>query len=92
MIKYYKHTDEKDKLDTGTLPDGPLSRDDIPSSSINIGITNTRVPSATESIKRKEITRVIYFAYTSTKIFIGFVGSYPFRHTAGLLICQYFTC
>ena len=40
LLKYFKHTQKKNKLDTDTLPDsgGPLSRD-IPSYSIEV--TNT---------------------------------------------------
>ena len=58
LIKCFKHIQKKDKLDTSTLPDtdGPLSRD-ISSSSIG-----PCAPSATGNIKRKEITRAIYFA------------------------------
>ena len=53
LLKYFKHTQKKDKLDTGTLPDpdGPLSRD-IPSSSF--GITNTRVRQEASSKRRSQ--------------------------------------
>ena len=71
LLKYLKCTQKKDKLNTGTLPDpdGSLSRDILSSSIWDHKYRHA--PSATGSIKQKEITRSIYFASTSTKVFIG---------------------
>ena len=69
LIKYFKHTQEKDKLDTGTLPDGPLSRDDIPSSSINIGITNTRVCQVQQKASSERRSRGSYISPTPAQKF-----------------------
>ena len=71
LLKYFKHTQKKYKLDTSTFPDpgGPLSRDILHSS---VGITNTQLPICPKCIMKhqiKEIMRAMYFANTSIKFF-----------------------
>ena len=123
LLKYFKCTQKKDKLYTGTLPDpdSPTSSE-IPSSSI--GITNTHMcqvqqeassersqgpyilltPAQKFSIGKRaaenSITATLCYypktypgiAWLHTPKFysLGIVGSYPFRHTTGLLIHQYY--
>ena len=70
LLKCFKRTQKKDKLDTITLPDsvGPLSRN-IPFSSIVITNQHPCASTATGSNKEKEVTRAMYFANTSMKVF-----------------------
>ena len=59
LLKYFKHTQKKDMLDTNTLPhpDGLLSRD-IPSS--YFGITNTHVCQVQQEASSKRESHLFY--------------------------------
>ena len=94
LLRYFKHTQKRDKLaiDTSTPPDPdvPLSRV-IPF--FSIGITNIYVHQVQQEASSKRRSRGPYISLTPTqKYSIGIVDSYSFRHAAGLLIHQYFTC
>ena len=90
LLRYFKHTQKKDNLDTGTLPDpdGLLSRDILCSS---IGITNIHVYKVQQEASSDRLQEP-NILLTTQKFYIGVFGSYQFTHTAGILIRQYFTC
>ena len=56
LLKYFKHLQKKDSVDTSTLPDpdGPLNRD-VPSSSI--GITNTHMHQMQQKVSSERRSR-----------------------------------
>ena len=68
LLKYFKCTQKKDKLDTRTLPDpdGPLSRD-IPSSPS--GITNTRIRQVQQEASSKRRSRGPYISLAPAQKF-----------------------